>query len=92
MDVERFGMLVVNGHVFCINAKALTRLTENGAHSQRECSRRPLRRLQLKNPMNLLFARSPGELEYTQKLDKLYQDLLSGHPPVFGMAYCYFAV
>lgn len=41
--------------------------------------------------MGVPYARDPGELMYTETLNKLYQEFQSRHPPVFGLAHCCFA-
>lgn len=61
-------------------------MAAHGAFNQRDCSLWPLHSLKLKTAMDLLFARGSGELGYAQRLDRLYQEVLPGHPPVFELA------
>lgn len=45
-----------------------------------------------KTTMDFPFAHNPGELVYAQRLNKFYQEVQAGHPPVFGLAHCCYSV
>lgn len=42
----------------------------------------------MKMATDMLSAFDQGKLVYSKRLDKLYQEFLSSHPPVFGSPYC----
>lgn len=44
--------------------------------------------LATKTGMDMPYSPNPGELVYAGRLDKMFQELQSGHPPVFWLAYC----
>lgn len=71
LDAKRLSVLPGKGRDFCINTKKLIRLTAHGAFNLRECSWRPLWKLELKKAMDLHYACSPGELVFMQRLDKV---------------------
>lgn len=71
LDAESFDVILVRGCIFCINAERVIWLTAHGVYNQRGCSLGPLRRLKLKNLMDLPFARDPRELKYARRLDKI---------------------
>lgn len=59
-------------------------------YNRKNVSWGPLRRLELKTEMKLAFAHDKRELDYTEWLNELHQEIKNRYPPVFGMAYCYF--
>lgn len=88
MDAACFKVPPVIIRHFRINTKGLISLTAHGVFNLRKCRRRPLWTLKLMTAIDFPFVRNLGELMYLQRLVKWYEEVLSGHLPVFGLAYC----
>lgn len=88
LDAESFGVLSVKGCDFCIKSDGLIRLTAHSAFNKRERRMEPLSKLELKTAMDVPFARDTGKLEYAQRLEKLYEEVLFEHSPVIRLAQC----
>lgn len=86
LDGEQFSELFVKGREFRINTKELIRSTAHGAFYLREYSWEPLRKSELKLAMNVSFSQHPREVVYAERLEKLYQEVEYGNPPVFWLA------
>lgn len=92
LDAECFSVLPVKVCNFCTNRKGLIRLIAHGAFNQREWSWEPFWKLELIVDEDVPSNRDPGELVYVQRLERLFQELQSGHSLVFGLSYCCYAM
>lgn len=91
LDAECSSVRPVNYRNFWINSMKLGWLTGRGAFNLREWSEGPSWKLESKTVTNMPQACAPGELVNSERLDKLFQELLSELLPVVGLVYCFYS-